>query len=181
MGSFIKTMIMKNWTLYLTLFCLALTASMTSLQAQKFGHLNVGNLLSSMPEAASADKSLETYQTQLVAKGEEMALALKTDYETFSAAVQQGTKTQAQIQEKQQQLQREQEKIAAYEQKVMQDLTKRREELLAPLLDRVNNAIQEVGKENGFTFIFDSSIYNAVMFAEDSTDVDGLVRAKLGL
>ena len=169
---------MKKWTLYFALFFFG---ALTSLSAQKFGHLNVGNLLSSMPEATAADKQLEAYQGQLVAKGESMAKALKTDYETFAAAVQKGEKTQLQIQEKEKSLQAEQQKIAAYEQEVIQKLGKRREELLQPLLERVDAAIKEVGEENDFTFIFDSSAFNVVMFAEESTDVAGLVKAKLGL
>ena len=172
---------MKKWTLYFGLFFLALTASVDSLQAQKFGHLNVGNLLSSMPEATAADKQLEAYQGQLVSKGENMAKALKADYETFAAAVQKGEKTAKQIQEKEAALKAEQEKIAAYEQEVMQKLGTRREELLQPLLERVDQAIKEVGEENDFTFIFDSSAFNVVMFAEESTDVAGLVKAKLGM
>ena len=172
---------MKKWMRYFGLFFLGLALSVGSLQAQKFGHLNVGNLLSSMPEAAAADKQLEAYQGQLVSKGKTMAETLKTDYETFAAAVQRGEKTAKQIQEKEAALKAEQEKIAAYEQEVMQKLGTRREELLQPLLERVDEAIKAVGEENDFTFIFDSSAFNVVMFAEESTDVAGLVKAKLGM
>lgn len=173
-----KTTIMKKWTLYFGLFLLS---ALSTLSAQKFGHLNVGNLLTSMPEANAADKQLEAYQAQLVSKGESMAKALQTDYEAFAAAVQRGEKTQLQIQEKEKALQAEQQKIAGYEQEVRQKLGKRREELLQPLLERVDAAIKEVGEENNFTFIFDSSAFNVVMFAEESADVAPLVKAKLGL
>ena len=172
---------MKKWTLYFGLFLIGLFGTTTEALAQKFGHLNVGNLLSSMPEAGAADKQLETYQAQLVSKGETMAKALKADYETFAAAVQRGEKTAKEIQDKEALLKTEQQKIAAYEQEVMQKLGQRREELLQPLLERVDKAIKEVGDENDFTFIFDSSAFNVVMFAAESTDVAGLVRAKLGM
>ena len=172
---------MKKWTLYFGLLLIGLIGTTTEAVAQKFGHLNVGNLLSSMPEASSADKELETYQAQLVSKGESMAKALKADYETFAAAVQAGTKTAKEIQEKETVLKAEQQKIAAYEQEVMQKLAQRREELLQPLLERVDEAIKAVGDENDFTFIFDSSAFNVVMFAAESTDVEALVKAKLGM
>ena len=59
-------------------------------------------------------------------------------------------------------------------------MNEKRQELLAPILRRVDDAIREVGKENGFQFIFDESI-GAILFDGNAEDVMPLVKAKLGL
>jgi len=53
--------------------------------------------------------------------------------------------------------------------------------LLKPIYEKADIAVQAVGKENGFSMIFDSGAFNVVLFAEDATDVTPLVKAKLGL
>jgi hypothetical protein len=47
-------------------------------------------------------------------------------------------------------------------------------------LDKINKGIQDVAKEHGYSFIFDSSA-GMLLYAEESSDVTALVRAKLGL
>ena len=54
------------------------------------------------------------------------------------------------------------------------------ETLLKPIRDKIQAAIDEVAKENGYTYIFDRSV-GIILYAEDSTDISGLVRAKLGM
>jgi outer membrane protein len=49
------------------------------------------------------------------------------------------------------------------------------------LLDRVQQAINEVGKEGGYNMIFDTSVFNTILFAMDSNDIEPLVKAKLGI
>ena len=48
-------------------------------------------------------------------------------------------------------------------------------------MEKVQKAIQDVGKEGGYTMIFDTSTFNAILFAEDSDDVTSQVKAKLGI
>ncbi len=56
-----------------------------------------------------------------------------------------------------------------------------RDELLHPIYEKATNAIKEVGKENGFTYIFDLNSGGVVYVAETSEDVLPLVKKKLGL
>ena len=62
---------------------------------------------------------------------------------------------------------------------IQNDLAQMEQQLLAPMIERVRNAIEAVGKEQGFTYIFDIStgatVYNG---GEDVTD---LVKTKLGM
>ncbi len=169
---------MNKWIVLLILSVVTLG----SLQAQsKYGHLNYGNLLASLPETEVADKELEAFRAQLVKKGETMAQAFQEDYGKFVNEVQSGSLSPIQQQQRQAQLQEEQQKIVAYEQQIRQQVQAKREEVLSPILEKVEQAIQEVGKENGYMMIFDTSTFNAILFAEESEDVMGMVKAKLGI
>ena len=68
-----------------------------------------------------------------------------------------------------------------YEQEVMQKVAKKREDLLRPILDKVDAAVKAVGKENGYGMIFDTSLFNFILSADESEDVMPMVKKKLGI
>jgi outer membrane protein len=162
-------------------FIAALVLCSTGMSAQKYGHLNFGNLIAAMPETEVADSQLEAYQKQLVAKGEEMAEAFQQEYGEFVQRVQAGEMPPKEQQERQEVLQQKQQEILQYEREVVQKVQEKRQELLEPIVKRAEEAIAQVAEENGYVMIFDTSSFNAVLFAEDSTDIMAAVKAKLGL
>jgi outer membrane protein len=166
---------MKSYILFAAFLFLTPALSM----AQKYGHLNFGNLISSLEETKAADSELEAYQKQLVTKGEEMAAAWQKEAQAFAQQVQSGTMAPKAQQETQAKLEKERDEILAYEQEVAQKVQAKRQELLEPLITKAEQAIQEVAKENGYVMIFDTSVFNAILFAEEADDVMELVKAKL--
>jgi outer membrane protein len=60
-------------------------------------------------------------------------------------------------------------------------LQSKEQELKAPLLRKVETAIQEVGEENGFLYIFEVTSGVPVFRSAKSVDVNPLVKAKLGI
>jgi len=165
--------------IFVSLAFLTLVSTLTF--AQKYGHLNFGNIVSLLPETKQADSDLEAYQKQLVAKGEEMAGAFQEAYGQFVREVQSGDLTPKAQQEKQAQLQQKQQEIVAYENEVVEKVQAKRQELLKPLLEKVDVAIKAVAKENGYQLIFDTSLFNAVLFAQETDDILPQVKAKLGI
>ena len=165
------------------LFFLSFFLMVASLEvaAQKYGHLNFGNLISEIPETEAADKELEAYQKQLVAKGEEMAAAFQQNYTKLLQDVQNGTLSPQEQQTKEAELQKTQQSILQYEQEVIQKVNVKRDELLKPIVEKAQQAINDVAKEGGYLLIFDTSIFNAVLFAQESQDVMSQVKAKLGI
>jgi len=169
--------------LNLTVLLLALLAfNVDSAFAQeKYGHLNSGNLLEQLPQVKAADEQLAKYREELMAEGEKMAQTFQTKAQAFMEKAQAGELTPVEQQTQEQQLQAERQKIIEYEQTISNKVKQRRQELLDPILAKVQKAIDDVGQENGYVMIFDTSIFNAVLFAKDSDDVMPLVKAKLGL
>jgi outer membrane protein len=152
----------------------------TAASAQKFGHMNYGNLLSSLKETRTADSLLVATRTQMLAKAETMAKAFEVKYIAFNKDVQSGTLSRVQQQEREGALRKEQETLQQFDQQMQADLGKKRDELLKPIIDKVQAAIQAVGKEGGYQFIFDTSS-GSMLFALPTDDVDPLVRKKLGI
>ena len=163
------------------LFCttLFLTFTCSSLFSQKYGYINLGNLVASLPESKAADAELKTYREQLISKGEEMAKAFQAKVVDYQGKI--GEMAPVKAKELEVTLQKEQQSILKYEQEVTRKLQEKRNELLKPIVDKATQAIQAVGKENGYTMIFDSSLFNTILYLEEKDDVMPLVKAKLGI
>lgn len=151
-----------------------------SVNAQKFGYLNSAQLLAELPEVKSADTQLETYQKQLMSSGESMVKKLETKYQAYAKEAQEGLLSQVEMQKKEQELSEEQQKIQAYEVEVQQKILSKREELYKPILDKVKVALEGIGKEEGYTMIFDSSA-GTILHANDSENLMSKVKSKLGM
>lgn len=149
--------------------------------AQKYGHCNFGTLVSAMPGTKQADTELEAYQQQLVSKGEEMATAFQAKVTQYYQDSQSGDYTPKVLADREQALQKEQQEIMAYEQEIQQKMGAKREELLQPLVEAVEAAIAKVAKANGYVMIFDTSMFNSVLFAEEAVDITAAVKAELGI
>lgn len=148
--------------------------------SQKFGYCNSGLLLTQIPEVKAADSDLQAFQAQLTKRGQEMVKSLQEKSAELDRKKQQGAISPKDLEAQGAKLQEEQATIAKYEQEVYEKLAQKREELFKPILDRVNQAMADVAKENQFMFVFDVST-QVVLYADESLDVTKLVKTKLGI
>ncbi len=160
---------------FVALLLIAATATAT---AQKFGFVNSAEILSELPAMKAAESNLEALQKQLQKQGQAMVQSFQTDYQALQAQAQEGTMSPKQQQEAAAKLQVREEEIGTFESTMMSDLQKKRAELLEPIYEEINQAIEDVAKENGFQFIFDQQV---LLYGEESQDVSAMVKAKLGL
>ncbi|MEL6356464.1 MAG: OmpH family outer membrane protein, partial [Bacteroidota bacterium] len=143
--------------------------------------LNFGELLSSMPETETAEKELQAFNDELVAKGTEMEEKLNVELEAYLKARDSGTESPIQLAAREEKLQQGRNELASFQQKAQTDLNNKRQELLGPVIEKATEAIEAVAKEGSYLLIFDTSVFNAVLFADESIDVMDKVKAKLGL
>ncbi len=163
------------------IFLLALGLMLASASyAQKFGYCNSAALLTSIPEVKAADSDLQAFQTQLTKRGQEMVKSMQDKAAELDRKEKAGTISPKDLEMQNAKLQEEQSTIAKYEQEVYDKLAQKREELYKPILDRVNQAMIDVAKENQFTFVFDQNT-QVVLYADESLDVTKLVKTKLGI
>ena len=161
-------------------FAIALMAVGTTIQAQKFGYINSQELISTMPEVKEANSEIETLTKQLQKKGQDMLQAFQTKYQDLQAKQANGEIAPKQLELEAEKLKAEQAKITEYENTSQAMIEKKGTDLFTPIQERVNNAIQEIAAEQGYSYIFDTSL-GIILYADESTDVTPLVKAKLGI
>lgn len=142
----------------------------------KYGYLNSLELLAIMPETRTADKKLA-----------ELQRSKEASFNTLAQKYQEGMRT---LQEKGQDMTRiEQEakmkEMAELEEKIQKmqmsggdELAAEKEKLYAPIWAKADKYIKQVGKEQGYQYIFDAT---ALLYADTTKDVLPLVKRKMGL
>jgi outer membrane protein len=159
-----------------------LTAAVT-LTAQtggKYGHMNLGNLLESLPDSKQANIVLEAFAAKYTITGDSLGKVLEIAAQKFQQDYQAGVLPAAKAQEQYAALEQQQAALDKFEKDSQQKVAEKRDQLLKPIMEKLYNAITAVGKENGFLMIFDTST-GATLYAMESEDVTPLVKAKLGL
>ncbi len=175
---FILDLKMKKF-LNIAILFLAL-ASSNVVSAQKFGHMNAGNFLEGLPEVRKSDTLLMLFQDTLAAKGKVMMDNFEKEYKAYIEEANKGTLPPIQAQQKEANLQKQNENIENFRKEAQQKMEVRRQVLLKPILEKIDVAVKAVGKEGGYTFIFDMS-GGAMLFAAESEDITPLVKKKLGV
>lgn len=148
--------------------------------SQKFGHIDSQQLLLELPQIKTADTELTAYQNTLMTKGEQMVKKLEADYNAYVAKANEGKLSKIEMQQQEGALTQQQQAIQQYEQEVQQKLLSKREELYKPILDNVKKVVDKMGKEQGYTMIFDSGS-GFLLHTKSSEDLMPKVRAALGL
>lgn len=166
-------------TIILSIGFLCLLAG-TSLNAQKFAYVDSQELIELIPEVKEANANIETFRTQLQKRGQEMLQALQRKYQDLERREAQGEIAPKQLEMEVQKLKEEENQILIFEQESQQKIAKKSEDLLSPIRDRIQQAISDVADENGYDYIFDFST-GFVLYADAKTNVNKLVKAKLGL
>lgn len=166
----------------LFLFAFGLLTSVAHAQsASKIGYADVDYIFSQMPEAKQIDTDLQSLQNQLKknleTKSQEFQRKLG-EYQANAAsmldAVRQNTERELQ------QLQQNLEKL---QQDAQAEIQKKQTTLMEPVYAKVGKAIEDVAKENGFTFILNQQIggLDVILYGDQSMDVSDLVLKKMGV
>ena len=146
-------------------------------QEQKIAYVNSMDVATNMPEYKQMQDSLKKseaeFQTELKTMSDEYTKKL-SDYVAQQDSLNESIKArrQAELQEIQQRAENFQQ-IAAQRQDEMQ------QRLSAPIYDKLQKAINDVGKENNFLYIIDSQVVR--FSATSATDATPLIKKKLGI
>ncbi|WOK06431.1 OmpH family outer membrane protein [Imperialibacter roseus] len=153
------------------LFAVSVTA-----QELKVGYTNVDYILTQMPESKQIEADLKAYETQL----QNRLQAKIQEFQTKGQAFQSGYQTMTDIEraDKQEELQNLQASIEKFQRDAQQSMQDKELQLLQPAYDKIQKAIDDVAKENGFTHVFRSE---ALLFAKDSDEISNIVLQKMGI
>jgi len=143
----------------------------------KFGHIDSNKLISLMPDRAQAQKKMEEFTKELEDALKSMQDELQVKYQKFVA--EQDSLSDVVKQTKAEEINNLDQRIQQFQVTAQQELQKKESELLQPIYEKAQEAIKEVGEENGFTYIYDGA--TLLYFSKDSQDVLPLVKKKLGI
>jgi outer membrane protein len=148
----------------------------TNEQATKIGFANVEEILSRMPERTAMQKELETYGKKL----QEEFASKETEYNNKLQAYQKGASTMDKVvrEDKERELVNLEQSIQKFQYDAQMSLREKEQSLIQPVLVKIENAIKDVAKENGYLFILSEQ---AILEGPESGNVNNLVFKKLGV
>ncbi|MCF2445593.1 OmpH family outer membrane protein [Dyadobacter sp. CY345] len=177
----------------LIVFMVAMAMLSTPLLAQttpaasgltKIGYTNVDYVISKLPESKVMQNQIEVTKAQLdKAIGE----TYKEAQEKYEAYQKNGAQMTDVIRaDKEKELQNLQTRIQEMQTNAQQSLQTKQQQLLEPILTKVNTAIQDVGKENGFLYILNMDAGQGttpiILFAaSEENNATNLILRKLGV
>lgn len=166
--------------LKLTLVAMVVLASQSVFGQQKFGRINIQELVILMPERAEAQEQLQKINDDYASMLELMQVEFNNKFQEYQKNKSTYSEAIAQVKERElTDLQTRMEELYAT---ANQELAAKSDELMAPIIEKAQNAITKVGKDNGFTIIFDESMRPMAYYNESAlTDVLPLVKRELGI
>ena len=147
-------------------------------QNYKFGHINSEELIQALPDFDSAKVILEKLRKELIEYLELMSVELNDKYDAYNK----GSKNMSDIvkQIKEQELSDMDRRIQEFQNTAQTQFQEKQAELFQPIIAKVDKAIKDIGKENDFFYIFNTSQGDPPYFDESkSVNVTALVKAKL--
>ena len=157
----------------------AVTAVSANGQNLKFGHIDLQGLVQLMPERAKAESDFTTFQGDL----EEVFGEMQQNYQQKLTELEKlgeetsEVKRNAKIAE----LQELQQRIQNYQATANQQLQQKQAEVLEPVFDKAEKAIEEVAKEQGLLYVFDTGTRVVLYKSNQSIDLLPLVKKKLNI
>lgn len=161
----------------LLLIAALIVPMMAASQNLKIGIIDTNEIIGLMPETKAADTKMNETQKQYEAQFASIQDELKKQYDELQNMKE--DEPQAIKERKFNEFQATQQKAETFQQTVYTDLQKLQNELMAPIIQKIQGAIESVGKENGYSLIQEKG--NQLYFAAPVEDITPLVKTKLGL
>lgn len=159
-----------------TLLALALAFPARAQSGIKIGYINSQQIIQEAPGAREAQQQLEEqlseYRTEVQTMGEELQQMIQ-QYEQ-----QQMTLSEEARQSREEQIRQQQQ---AYQERIQQlenQAAQRQEELVAPIMERINAVIENLRREGSYTMIFDVAA-QGIIAADPGLDITSEVIRRL--
>ena len=149
-----------------------------SAQTLKFGTVNPTEIFNVMPDVATANNTLKTLQEKYEAQAKPLQEELTKKINEYQE-LEKNKAAQATLDAKQKEFEDLKTRYDNFMQTAQKDMSQQQETLLAPIQQKLMNAIQAVGAEGGYAGILDSA--TLLYKGSNIEDVSSKVKAKLGI
>ena len=145
----------------------------------KIGHANLVEILEALPETDSAQKLIDKDTEEL----EQMLEEMQVEYNKLLNEYQENLASYSEVirSAKEADIVEMQERIQNFQQNAAQQLQQRGAELMQPIYDRIQQAVDEIGIREGYAYILDASKGSIVFTGATSNDIGSLIRQELGI
>jgi outer membrane protein len=144
----------------------------------KIGHINSEELLSLMPERKRASEKIDTISKEI----EKQLRDLMTEYQGKIEKYERDAPNLSELLKKDraEEVKNLETRIRAFQQEAQGTIEAKQQEMMEPIITKAKKAIEEVAKENGYTYVLDTSA-GTVLFWEEADNLLSLVKKKLKL
>lgn len=170
---------MKRITTIAFVLLLAVAITSGKVQAQKFGYIEFQDLMTQMPEYKKATGEMEAFGKQLQEEMKKMSSELEKKYEEYQKGE---AKMNDAIKEyKQKELRDIQARLQEFQETAQENVRKKEQDLLKPIVEKAKAAIAEVAKAQGIAYVFDSSPGTPILYKPEGDNLMAAVKKKLNI
>jgi len=163
----------------LLLVAAVLIPMLASAQTVKIGLVDVNEIFNKMPEREAAEKQIAEVSKKYEAENEKLGEEMKRMYDEFQAMKE--DELPAIKERKARELQDYNQKIQQFQQTAYNDLQKLQSDLMAPIMQKIQTAVEAVGKEGSYSLIQPKNPELVLYFGAPVEDITNQVKAKLGV
>ena len=151
-------------------------------QNLKFGHINAQEIVSAMPEFAKAQSDIEALDKQLTSELQRTQEEFNKKYQEFQQAIAKDSLPANIAERRQKELQDMMQRQEQFQQEAQQQMQKAQNDAMAPIYQKLDNAIKAVGAAEGVIYIFDLA-RTSIPYVNESQSINltSKVKANLGI
>ena len=154
------------------------SASAQKNQVQKIGHIDFAKLFQMIPGQDTIKVKYEKFQKELSDEFNKSQAEYTAKVDEFQKA--EATMSNIIKQTKQKEILDIQQRLQAFQESAQQSLQAKEGELMAPSIAKAKKAIADVSKENGFSYVLNTTD-GVLLYFDGGEDLMTLVKKKLNL
>ena len=145
----------------------------------KFGHMNSQEIITVMPEFTKAQADLDAMSKQCQTEMQRTQEEFTKKYQEFLAQADSLPKNIAERRQKE--LQDMSQRQEQFQQEAYQSMQKAQQDAMTPIYQKLETAVEAVGKAEGVIYIFDMARTPLAYIGAESIDLTAKVKAQLGI
>ena len=145
----------------------------------KIGIFNSQEVITILPDYNTAMSELENINLKYQTEGKKLQEELEKKYQEYASTAE--TLDQAIRQYKETELARLQQSIQEFATNAETTLKKKQQELMMPIINKIQQAIKKVGDENNFTYIIDNAANVVPYVSPKAENVLPLIKKALNI
>ncbi|MBD3591127.1 OmpH family outer membrane protein [Bacteroides sp. GM023] len=151
-------------------------------QNLKFGHINAQEIISVMPEFTKAQNDIQALEKQLMSELQRTQEEFNKKYQEFQQAIAKDSLPANIAERRQKELQDMAQRQDQFQQEAQQQMSKAQNDAMAPIYQKLDNAIKAVGAAEGVIYIFDLA-RTPIPYVNESQSINltNKVKANLGI